>query len=144
MENVKSEVLIENENLFRALACAPIAILFGIFAVNSVMSPGILIFKVIFVLLALYFSLTTLAYAAYYTNDHYEGKVDNIFKNSNLFKTLCSAPLAILSVFFAVTSVSSSASIVFTIILVSMALYFSLRTLAYAAYYTNDFYAEKG
>jgi integral membrane sensor domain MASE1 len=140
MENVKSEVVIKNENLFRALACAPIAILFVIFAVNSVTSPGILLFKVLFVLLALYFTLTTLAYAAYYTNDHYEGNVDNIFENENLFKTLCSAPIAILFVLFAVISVTSSGSMLFTVILVLLALYFILKTLAYAAYYTNDCY----
>ena len=74
MGNGKSEVLIENENLFRGLVCAPIAILFVMLAVNSVMTTGLLLFKLIFVLMALFFTLSTLAYAAYYTNDYHAEK----------------------------------------------------------------------
>ncbi len=69
MGNANNDLLIENENLFRALFSAVGAVLFTVLAVNFVMSAGLLLFKVLFVLAALYFSLSTLAYAAYYTND---------------------------------------------------------------------------
>ena len=143
MGNVKSGVLIENENLFRALVCTPIAILFVMLAANSVMSSGIVLFQVIFVVLALYFSLSTLAYAAFYTNDHHMDKVDSIFENKNFFNMLFYTPLAISFVFFAVNSVSSSSHIFFNVLFVLIALYCTLKTLAYAAYYTNDYHAAK-
>ena len=139
MGNVKSEVTIENENLFRALVCAPIAILFAVFAVNSLMSSGIVLFKLIFVCLALYFSLSTLAYAAYYTNEYLAEKAEN----KNLLSALLCAPIAISFAWYAANSVISSGHIFFQIIFVLMALYFTLRALAHAAYYTNDYHAEK-
>lgn len=142
MGKAKSDVLIENENLFRALVCAPIAILFGVMAVNSVISPGIVLFKVIFVLMALYFSLSALAYAAYYTNERFEGKAEPVFENKNLSKALLCAPFAVLFVTFALNSITSSSSIFFSVLYVLIALYFTLSTLAYAAFYTNDYYAQ--
>ncbi|WP_286232467.1 hypothetical protein [Thalassotalea sediminis] len=69
MGKAKNDVLIENENLFRALFSALAAVLFIVLAVNYVGTSGLLLFKVLFVLAALYFTLSTLAYAAYYTND---------------------------------------------------------------------------
>lgn len=73
----KSENFIENENLFRALVCSPIAVLFVMLAVNSMMSPGFVVFKVIYVVMALCFALSALAYAAYYTNDCYAATADD-------------------------------------------------------------------
>ncbi|NQZ83605.1 MAG: hypothetical protein HRT52_21605 [Colwellia sp.] len=142
MSNVKSDLLIENENLFRALAYGPIAILLVLFAGDFLMSSGIVLFKVIYVLMALYFTLSTLAYAAYYTNELYEGNAESLIKNENLLKTLICTPLAILFWFFAVNSMMSSSHIVINVITVLIALYFSLGTLAYAAFYTNDYHAE--
>lgn len=72
MGNASSKVLIENENLFRALFSAPFGILFSFLAAELVMSSGLLLFKLLFVAVALYFSLTALAYAAYYTNERYK------------------------------------------------------------------------
>lgn len=66
----------ENEYLFRAKVCLPVAIFFAMIAVNSFTSSGILLFQVIFVLMALYFSLSTLAYAAFFTNDYFEQQAE--------------------------------------------------------------------
>jgi hypothetical protein len=74
MGKIQSGYLIENENLFRALVCALIAILFVILSVNSFQSDGIVLFKVMFVVLCLCSSLGTLAYAAYFTNDYVAAK----------------------------------------------------------------------
>jgi hypothetical protein len=142
MSQVKSNTGIENENLFRAFFCAPTAILLVLFADSFLMSSGIVLFKVIYVLMALYFTLSTLAYAAYYTNELYEGETEHFIKNDHLFKTIIFIPLAIVFWFFAVNSIMSSGHIVFNMIYVLLALYSTLSTLAYAAYYTNDCYAE--
>lgn len=66
-----NDTLITNENLYRALVSAPLAIFFAILAFNSVMYFELVIFKAIFILMALYFSLSTLFYAAFYTNECY-------------------------------------------------------------------------
>jgi hypothetical protein len=142
MNKIKSDAVIESDNLFRALFCAPTAILLVLFAESFLMSAGIALFKVIYVLMALYFLLSTLAYAAYYTNEIYEGEADSFIKNDHLFKAIIFTPLAIIFWFFAVNSIMSSGHIVFNTIYVLLALYSSLSTLAYAAYYTNDCYAE--
>jgi len=142
MSNVESDAGIENENLFRALFCAPTAILLVLFANSFLMSPGVVLFKVIYVLMALYFTLSTLAYAAYYTNELYEGKTEKFIKNDNLFKAIIFTPLAVVFWFFAVNSIMSSGHIVFNAIYILLALYSTLSTLAYAAYYTNDCYAD--
>mgnify|MGYP000064798662 CR=1 FL=1 len=142
MENVVNENGIENENLFRALVSAPLAIFFVIIATNSVSSSGIFLFKLIYVCLALYFSLSTLAYAAYYTNDHNCEKADKTLKNKNLFNFLFYAPIAVAFIIFAVISVTSNASLFFNIIFGLLAFISSLYTIAYAAFYTNDCYDE--
>jgi hypothetical protein len=142
MSNVESDAGIENENLFRALFCAPTALLLVLFANSFLMSPGVVLFKVIYVLMALFFTLSTLAYAAYYTNELYEGKTDKFIKNDNLFKAIIFTPLAVVFWFFAVNSIMSSGHIVFNAIYILLALYSTLSTLAYAAYYTNDCYAD--
>ncbi len=143
MDKMKSEVLIENENLFRALVCAPIAVLFALFSTSFVLSPGLILFKVIFVILALYFSLSTLAYAAYYTNDLHEENVDSIFNNKNLLSSLFCAPIAFIFVLFALNTEASSGYLFFKVIFVIMASYFVLKTLAHAAYYTNECHETK-
>jgi len=141
MSKVNSEVVIENENLFRVIFCAPAAILFSILAANSISSSGIVIFQIIFVLMAMYFSLCTLGYAAFYSNEVSEGLVERFIKNENLSTLLNNAPLAV--VFVAISAYSlSSMHVFFSVIFVSMASYFSLRALASAAFYTNDCYAE--
>lgn len=142
MGKVKSELTIENENLFRSLVCLPIAILFTMLAINSVMTSGIMLFQLIFILMALYFSLSTLSYAAHYTNERYEGKAAPIFNNKNLSKTMTFLPFAILSVFVAEMSVTSTTHIVFQTVFALIAIYTVLSALAYTAFYTNDCYEE--
>ena len=46
MSEIKSNDGIENENLFRALFCAPTAILLVLFAESFLMSSGVALFKV--------------------------------------------------------------------------------------------------
>ncbi len=141
MSEIKSNDGIENENLFRALFCAPTAILLVLFAESFLMSSGVALFKVIYVLMALYFTLSTLAYAAYYTNELYEGETEKFIKNDNLFKTIIFAPLSVVFWYFALNSIMSSGHIVFNATYVVLALLCTLFTLAYAAFYTNDCYA---
>lgn len=133
---------IENENLFRAIVSAPIAIFFAIIAANSISSSGIFIFSFIFVCMAVYFSLSTLAYAAYYTNDHHTDKADKVFKNKNFFNLLFNAPITLAFIAFTVLSFSTNASLFFNITFGFLAFISSLYTLAYAAFYTNDCYNE--
>jgi len=144
MDRVTSDLKVENENLFRSLFSAPIAIFLVLFAESFLMSSGIVLFKVIYVLMVLYFSLSCLAYAAFYTNEVYEGETECLIKNSNLFKAIFCTPLAILFWYFAVNSIMSSGHIVFNVIYVLLALYLSLSALAYAAFYTNDYHADSG
>ena len=143
METVKKDVLIENENLFRALVCAPIALFLLLFAPSFITSPGIVLSKVIFILLALAFFLATLAYAAYYTNEVYLGNEDNFLRNKKLFKAIGYAPLAVAFIFFTIQSMSSASHIVFNLLFILMACYFSLSSLANAAYFTNEYQAAK-
>lgn len=138
MGKANQELVIENENLFRALFSAPAAILFAVLALDS---SGIAFFQFLFVLLALYFSLNALAHAAYYTNELTEGTTEAVIKNTNLAKLLYSVPLAIFFVFFAINSIASSQHMLFNVVFVLSALYFTLSSLAYAAFYTNDRYA---
>ena len=77
MGKTSSDVKIENENLFRAIVCAPVGVFFFIMAVNSVMSPGLVLFKVIFVLMAMTFTLGSLGYAAFFTNDYFAEQAQN-------------------------------------------------------------------
>ncbi len=142
MEKVKSEVTIKNENLFRALVSLPLAALFALLAMNSVMNSGIIIFQILYILMALYFSLSTLGYAAHYTNERYEGTTEPLFKNKNLSKAIKLLPLAIIFVAVAMNSITSSTHVVFQVVFVLMAMFTLLSTLAYAAYYTNDYFAE--
>jgi hypothetical protein len=139
MDKVKSDVVIENENLFRALFFAPITMLLMLFAESFLMFSGLLFFKIIYVLMTLGFFLSTLAYAAYYTNELSAGETERLIENQNLFKAIVSAPLAIVFWYFAVASITSSGHIVFNVTYVLLALYFSLSSLAYAAFYTNDY-----
>lgn len=142
MDKVKSDVMIENENLFRALFSAPVAILLVLFAESFLMSPGIVLFKVIYILMALYFSLSTLAHAAYYTNEVYDGETDGLIKNKNLFNAIIFTPLAILFWYFAVNSIMSSGHMFFNVIYILFALNLTLSALAYAAFYTNDYHDD--
>mgnify|MGYP000221096280 CR=1 FL=1 len=142
MANLKSAEGIENENLFRALVSAPLAIFFVIIATNSVTSSGVFLFKLIYVAMAVYFSLSTLAYAAYYTNEHHGGKADKILKNKNLFNLLFTAPISLAFIIFAVLSFTYNASIFFNVVFSFLAFVSSLYTIAYAAFYTNDRYDE--
>jgi len=138
MEKVNSDVLIENENLYKSLASAPIAILFVALATNSIMNDGILLFQIIFVLLAAYFSLSTLAYAAFYTNEHHASNADSIFDNTDFFKLVFNAPLGLVFGFFAYSTLQTNDHIIFKVILVGLAAFFILKTIASAAYYTNS------
>jgi len=143
MSNNNDTLLIENENLFRSLVFSPVAIVLIIFGADFLTSSWLFLFKVIYVVVALYSTICALAYSAYYTNELYEGKADRLIKNSHLFKTLVYAPLAVLFVFFAMNSITSSGHLFFNVLYILIASYFILGTLAYSAYYTNDYYAEK-
>lgn len=138
MGQANTGLLIENENLFRALACAPIAILSSILAVDFAMSSGLIIFKVLLACMAIYFSLTAIAYAAYYTNEIYSEKSGSFIKNKNLFKVLVHAPIAIVFTFFAFNSVAINTHLIFTLVYGFIATYSSLAALGYAAFYTNE------
>lgn len=142
MEKVKTEGGIENENLFRALVTAPIAVFFVIIAVNSVTSSGLFLFKFIFVCMAIYFSLCTLAYAAFYSNDHQTEKADKIFNNKNFFNLVFTAPISLSLIIFTALSFSSNASLFFNIVFGALAFISCLYTIAYAAFYTNDCYED--
>lgn len=140
MSNVDNDLIIKNENLFRTLAFAPVALLLLIFAGDFLSSSLLFLFKIFYVLMMLYSSISALAYGAFYTNEVYEGKTESLIKNDNLFKALVYTPLAVLFYFFALNSVMSSSHIVFNTIYILMTLYFTLSAIAYAAYYTNDRY----
>jgi hypothetical protein len=140
MGKANSELLIENENLFRTLCSTPIALLLGGLTASLLASSGIVLFKIIFVVLTFYFTLDAIAHAAYYTNERSEGTAEKLIKNTNLSKLLYHTPLAIFFVAVAIDSVASGAHIVFNIASVLIALCFTLSTLAYAAFYTNDRY----
>ncbi|MEW6991237.1 hypothetical protein AADZ91_11150 [Colwelliaceae bacterium 6441] len=142
MEKLNNERIIKNENLFRALVCLPTAILFTLLSINSVANSGIFIFQIIFILMAIYFSLSAISYAAHYTNECYEGKTEPLFENKNLSKAIQYAPLAIIFSFIAVNSITISAHIVFQVISGLTAFILVLSAIAYAAFYTNDCYAE--
>lgn len=140
MGNVKSDVLIENDDLYKALVCTPLTILFSALAVNSIATSGILLMTIIFVCLAMYFLLSTLAYAAYYTNDYHENKKD--VGNENLLKTWVYGPLAILFGLFTANSVMASELLLFKILFIVVTCYLAITALAYAAFYTNSKFDE--
>jgi len=141
MGKVNSSFVIENENLFRALFCGAMAILFCLLTLSLLTPSSILLFKVIFVLLSLYFSLSALAHAAYYTNELIEGTAEAIIKNENLSKLLYCAPLALLFVAVSINSVGASTNMIANVFFILLAMIFTLSTLAYAAFYTNDYHA---
>ncbi len=141
MEKVENKI-IENENLFRALVSLAPAVLFIMLALNSMMSAGIVLLQVIFILLALYFLLSALGHAALYTNERFDGKSEALFNNKNLAQTMMFLPLTILFTFITFLSITSSAHLVFTGISMLITMFSLLSTLAYAAYYTNDYYAK--
>jgi len=138
MGKVNNDVIIDNENLFRTLFCAPITILLVLFAESFLMSSGLLLFKVIYVLMALFFFISTLAYGAYYTNELSAGETESFLKNKNLSKAVMSTPLAVLFGYFSMSSIMSSAHAFFSVTFILLALYFTLCALGYAAFYTND------
>ena len=140
MGKVNSDRLIENENLFRAMFSSLITLLLGVLTFSVLMSSSLVFFKAAFVILTLYFSLDAIAHAAYYTNERLEGKAEKIIHNTNLSKLVYNTPLAIFFVVVAVESVSSGAHLVFNIASVLLAMHFTLSSLAYAAFYTNDCY----
>jgi hypothetical protein len=142
MEQVKSESIIKNENLFRALVYVPLAALFVLLSINSVATSGIIIFQILFILMAMYFTLSAISYAAHYTNERYEGKTEPQFENKNLSKAIKFSPLAVVFTFISFHSITTSAHLVFQAIAVIIAFYLILSTIAYAAFYTNDCYAE--
>ena len=141
MEKAVSHI-IENENVFRALVSVPPAILFILLAANSLMSGGIVLFQVIYILLALYFLLSAIGYAALYSNELVEQKTKPLFKNINLSNAISYLALAAIFITTSIVSITSSAHIIFTSLAVLLALITTLNTLAYAAYYTNDRYAK--
>jgi len=142
MSNIESDLMIKNENLFRTLAFTPIALLLLIFAGDFLSSSLLVLFKIFYVLMMLYSTVSALAYGAFYTNDVYEGRAESLIKNNNLFKALIYTPLAALFYFFAVNSIMSSSHVVFNMLYILMTMYFTLSAIAYAAFYTNDRYDD--
>jgi len=144
MEKVSQERIIENENLFRAGVNLPAAIFFAFLSINSIANSGVFILQIIFILLTIYFSLSVMSYAAYYTNERFEGKTEPQLKNRNLSKAIKFFPLAIVSTYIAANSITTSQHVVFQVLFISMALILILSTIAYAAFYTNDYYEQAG
>ncbi|TLU66197.1 hypothetical protein FE810_05630 [Thalassotalea litorea] len=138
MATNNNELLIQNENLFRALVCAPVAVLFVLLAANSVTTSAIVVMQIVFVLLAVCFTLSSLAYASYYTNERSQGDAEPLIKNQNLSKSLVFLLLTILFGAIAYSAVTSSTHLIFKVISALLAIYFTLGTLAFAAYFTND------
>jgi len=66
-----NEITNVNDYLFRALVCAPIALLFSWLAVSSISASGFGFINTIFLILALCSSLFALGYAAFHTNECY-------------------------------------------------------------------------
>ena len=141
MEMVKSEALVQNDNLYRALVSAPIAILFLMLAKNALASPGLIFMTFLFIVMATYFTLSTLAYAAFSTNDHHAEDTGRTIENRNLLRTVLNSPVALALVYFAYLSITSGAHLFISVLLVLVASYFSLKAIAHAAFYTNDFFA---
>lgn len=140
MGNTSSELLIENENLFRALISTPIAILFAALTMYALSSGVNVVMTAIFVISALYFALSTLSYLAHYTNERFEGKAEPVFKNQNLGKAATFIVLSALSLTAVVKSFSGSAHVFFNGMFIALAIYCVLNLLAYAAFYTNDYF----
>jgi len=69
MESKKSTESIENDNLFKALICVLPAIGFSLMAKYLWLSPGLVFLDVLFTFVAVYFVLSVLMHAAWYTND---------------------------------------------------------------------------
>lgn len=106
------------------------------------MNSGIVLFLIIYVLVAAYFTLSTLGYAALYANERFAGQAEPVFKNTNLSKAIATLPLTIIFIGTTIVSVTSSAHIIFQALSALIACYFLLSTLAYAAFYTNDYHVE--
>ncbi|QDP01340.1 hypothetical protein [Thalassotalea sp. PS06] len=138
MGQVNNDVLIENENLFRALVCAPVAVLFVLLAANSVMTSAMLVMQILFIAMAIFFSLSTLAYASYYTNERYEGNAKPLIKNANLSKAILYTGLSALFTVVTYQTFADSTHLLFKAISVVILLYLSLSALAFFAYYTNE------
>lgn len=135
-------MIIKNENLFRTLVCGPSAIVFSLFAQQAIVSSGPLIFQVFFTLIALYFALSTLSHAATYTNERYEGKAEPLFANKNLSALVLYSPFATISLIIAASTLASSTHIAFKSLFVVLAIVLTLKAIAHAAFYTNDFYEQ--
>tara|TARA_B110000881_G_C18519245_1_gene486633 strand:+ start:620 stop:856 length:237 start_codon:yes stop_codon:yes gene_type:complete len=77
MGRTKSTESIENDNLFKALICLLPALGFTLMAKQLWLSPGLVLLDVLFTLVAMYFVLSVLVHAAWYTNDCDREKAHN-------------------------------------------------------------------
>jgi hypothetical protein len=66
-----------------------------------------------------------------------------LIENENLFRSFIYALIAILFVMLSVNSFQSDGIVLFKFIYVILGLCSSLATLAYAAYFTNDYFSAK-
>ena len=65
---------IKNENLFKTLLCLPIGIGFAFFMVSAFASSGMSVGVLLLFVLTMYFMLSGIAYAAFYTNECFDSK----------------------------------------------------------------------
>lgn len=63
---------IQNENLFKTLLCLPIGIAFSIMLVSAFEASGFAVSTFLLFVLTMYFLLSGIGYAAYYTNEFFE------------------------------------------------------------------------
>lgn len=68
----ESEYEIENENLFKTLLCLPIGIGFGAFMMSAFNESGFNVGTFLLFVLTMYFTLSGIAYAAFYTNEKFD------------------------------------------------------------------------
>ncbi|ATC98437.1 MULTISPECIES: hypothetical protein [Pseudoalteromonas] len=68
------EYEIKNENLFKTLLCLPIGIGFAVFMISAFNNSGFNVGTFLLFVLTMYFTLSGIAYAAFYTNEKFDCK----------------------------------------------------------------------
>ena len=68
----ETEYHIQNENLFKTLLCLPIGIGFATFMMSSFETSGVSVATFLLFVLTMYFILSAIGYAAFYTNEKFE------------------------------------------------------------------------
>ena len=63
--------------IYLTIKFLPLAVLFTYIAVNSITTSAHIVFQALSIVMSLLLILTTIAYAAYYTNDCYDETADH-------------------------------------------------------------------